>query len=176
MKKRMTVSMGLLTAVLLMTGCTANPDPLPEGQGNECLNSARAEYSVTDGDLSVEVSAMRGAWDIFGLFLPEPVPEGVCASTVIVSQGSADSDVDAFSEWRYGLTDVERNSDGTCNFIVDDEVVSELCMLVTAGSDPEFKKALLATIDAQYPSGEWDNDSLDKIEFYKIGSREPVNS
>lgn len=173
MRKRSIAGLGVLV-MLALSGCSEPVSPATEDEG--CLDTAYALYSMEEESPTVEVfPPHKGVVEKFGDLLLGNEEKGVCETTHIVSQTTYKQPAgSAFSEWYYGVDKVTPNESGTCNFVVDDEVVTEPCVLVSVVEDPKFQKALLAEVSEQYSSGDWGDDALKDITYYKIGSREPV--
>lgn len=172
MRKRSIAGLGALV-LLALSGCSEPVEPSAEGEG--CLNTAYAHYSMEEASPTVEVvSPPKGFVRRIADFMEGNEEEGVCETTRIISRSSQQPEGSAFSEWYYNLDKVTPNENGTCNFIVDDEVVTESCVFVSASDDPEFQETLWAEVSEQYSSGDWGDDAFGSIGYYKIGSREPA--
>lgn len=173
MRKRSIAGLGALV-LLALSGCSEPVSPTTEDEG--CLGTAYALYSMEEESPTVEVfPPYKGVVEELADSLVGNEEKGVCETTRIVSKETHKQPAEsAFSEWYYGVDKVTPNESGTCNFVVDDEVVTEPCVLVSAVDDPKFQKALLAEVSEQYSSGDWGDDALKGIKYYKIGSREPA--
>ena len=172
MRKRSIAGLGALV-LLALSGCSEPVDPSAEGEG--CLDAAYAHFTVEEASPIVEVVSIPGgfAGKIGDLITVDGEGEGVCETTRIIPRSSQQPEGSAFSEWYYNLDKVTPNENGTCNFIVDDEVVTESCVFVSASDDPKFQETLLTEVSEQYSSGDW-GDAFGGIGYYKIGSREPA--
>lgn len=173
MRKRSIAGLGALV-LLALSGCSEPVEPVAGDE--ECLDKAYVRYSLEEGTPTVDEvrPGSRGLATWFNDIVQDN-EYGVCETTRIISDGSGKQPTNsAFSEWYYGLDEVTPNESGTCNFVVGDEVVTEPCVPVNAGDDPKFKNTLLAEVSGQYLSGDWGDDALGSVGYYKIGSREPA--